>query len=103
MFIYFLLMPHSTMGQNQHRYSIGCVYIITWTKNGRSQILHSLRECIAIKPAKGNKAAFYFESKFYFINTTLLSGYIILQQKQMNITEKFLKITNKQKNPISSI
>lgn len=67
---------------------MGRVYVITWTKKGRSQILPSLRECTAIRLAKGNKAAFYFKTKFYFINTTLLKGYIILLQKQMNIIEK---------------
>lgn len=41
-------------------------------------------------PAKGNnKVAFYFQSEFYFTNTTLFPSYITLPQKEENITEKF--------------
>ena len=58
-------------------------------KKGRSQVLHSLRGGPTITLAKGNKVAFYFQSGFYFINTTLFPGYIILPQKQKDITEKF--------------
>ena len=48
-------------------------------------------------PAKGNnKVAFYLQSEFYFTNTTLFPSYIILPQKEENITEKIFKncVTN---------
>lgn len=56
-------------------------------------------------PAKGNnKVAFYFQSEFYFTNTTLFPSYITLPQKEENITEKFFfLIVSQTKKPVLNI
>lgn len=99
MFIYFLLKPHRNMGANPALLQDMSLHSHL-DKKGRSHILQGLRERAATVLAKGRKAAFYFKTKFCFINTTLLSACSILLQEQMNSPEKLGgRNTNRQKNP----